>query len=131
MGMNKNTLLVGSLGLIILAIGMVAILDKTTQSKSASTDVRARAATTKNLMIDGVVQSVNEVNNTLIVERVIFADTSRSGPAKDMGTWIVTPPASFSIASISPGAKVLIGVDAKTFLASKRTMTAMTIVQMK
>lgn len=129
--MNKNTLLVGSLVLIILAIGMVAILDRSTQSKDSTTDVRARAATAKTLMVNAVVDTVDETSGTLTVSNVYFADTSRSGEAKDMGTWIVTPPATFSLGSVSSGTKVLIGVDSKTFLAMKKTMTAVTIVPVK
>lgn len=129
--MNKNTLLVGSLVLIILAIGMVAILDRSTQTSDSGTDVRARAATVKSLMVNAIVDSVDETAGTLTVSNVYFADTSRAGAAKDMGTWIVTPPATFSLGSVSPGTKVLIGVDSKLFLAMKKTMTAVTIVPVK
>lgn len=129
--MNKNMLLVGSLVLIVLAIGMVAILDKTTSSKEGSTDVRARAATSKDLMVNAVVESVDETAGTITVQNLYFADNSRSGDAKDMGTWIVTPPSGFILSTLSPGTKVAIGVDSKTFLAIKRTLTANTITQIK
>lgn len=129
--MNKNMLLVGSLVLIVLAIGMVAIIDKTTSKQDATTDVRARAATSKNLMVNATVESVDENTGKITVQNVYFADNSRAGEAKDMGTWIVTPPDSFNTASLSPGTKVAIGVDAKSFLAIKRTMTAATITPIK
>jgi polygalacturonase len=91
---------------------MVAILDKTTSKQDATTDVRARAATAKNLMVNATVESVDENTGKITVQNVYFSDTSRSGEAKDMGTWIVTPPDSFYTATLSPGTKVAIGVDA-------------------
>lgn len=124
-------LLIGSLVLIVLAIGMVAILDKTTSKQDSTTDVRARAAVTKNLMVNAIVESVDENTGHITVQNVYFADNSRSGEAKDMGTWIVTPPVSFDTSILAPGTKVSIGVDAKSFLAIKRTMTAATITVLK
>ena len=124
-------LLIGSLVLIVLAIGMVAILDKTTSKQDSTTDVRARAAQTKNLMVNAVVESVDETTGKITVQNVYFADRSRAGEAKDMGTWIVTPPSSFETSTLTPGTKVTIGVDAKSFLAIKRTMTAVTITVIK
>ncbi len=122
-------LLVGSVVLIILAIGMVAILDRTGGTNNENTDVRARAAISKTLQVNGTVDSYDETNGTITVSRVYLADTSRAGDAKDLGTWIVTAPETFSVSSVSPGSNVLIGVDAKTFLAAKHTMTAVTIVK--
>ena len=129
--MNKNMLLVGSLVLIVLAIGMVAILEKTTSKNDSTTDVRARAATVKSLQINATIESIDEISGAITVQNVYFADVSRSGDAKDMGTWIVTPPLSFSTVTLTPGMKVLIGVDSKTFLAAKRTLTATSITPIK
>jgi hypothetical protein len=126
--MNKNTMLVGSLVLIILAIGMVALLDRSSSQSEGSTDVRARAAITNTLMINAVVESTDETLGTITVQNVYFADSSRAGEARDMGTWIVTPPSAFNLGSVSPGTRVRIGVDSKTFLAAKRTLTAVSIV---
>ncbi len=125
--MNKNLLLVGCLVAIIAAIGFVSILDKTTSSNGAGTDVRARAALGKNLSVNGIVESVDESAGTITVQNVYFSDTSRSGEAKDMGTWIVTPPSSFSIGTLTSGTKITMGVESKSFLAIKRTLTASTI----
>lgn len=123
-------LLVGSVVLIVLAIGMVALLDRTGggSKDTGSQDVRARAAVSKTLMMNGNVVSVDENAGTITVNNVFLADESRSGEAKDLGTWIVTPPATVSLGSMTPGSSIAIGVDAKTFLASKHTMTAVTLV---
>lgn len=122
-------LLVGSVVLIILAIGMVALLDRTSGAKdTGANDVRARAAVTKTLLMNGKVVSLDENANTITVSNVFLADESRSGEAKDLGTWNITPPPTFKWGSVAEGQDIAIGVDAKTFLAAKHTMTAVTLV---
>ena len=129
--MNKNLLLVGSVVLIVLAIGMVAILDRTTTAKDASTDVRARAATTNTLKVNAIVESIDEAANTITVQNLFFDDSSRAGESKDMGAWIVTPPTTFDLSTLTEGTKITIGVDSKSFLAVKKTLTAITIKTIK
>lgn len=128
---NKNILLFGSVGLIVLAIGLVSILDRATSSTISTGDVRARAAVTKTLEVNATVTSVNQMKGTMVVSNLYFADNSRSSDAKNLGTWTVTAPASVNLASFGPGINVVIGIDPATFLASSHTLTAITIVQTK
>jgi hypothetical protein len=58
-----------------------------------------------------------------------FADTSRSGDAKNFGNWTVTAPANFNFATVSIGMNIAIGVDSRTFLTTAHTLTALTIVR--
>ena len=125
---NKNVLLLGSIGLIVLAIGLVAILDRTSSTSSPESDIRARAATVKTLQMNGTVTSIDQTNGSLTVDNMYFADVSRSGEATNLGTWVVTVPANFNLDSVSPGTNVVIGIDDKTLLANKHTVTALTIV---
>jgi len=125
---NRNVLLLGSIGLIVLAIGLVAILDKTSSTTSPESDIRARAATVKALQMNGTVASINQTNGTVTVDNMYFADLSRSGEAQNYGTWVVTVPANFNLDSVSPGTNVVIGIDDNTLLANKHTVTALTIV---
>jgi hypothetical protein len=127
---TRNFFLIGSLILIILAIGLVAILDRTSSSTS-DTDVRARAGTTNALMVNATVVSVDEAKGTCAVADLYFADTSRSGDAKNFGNWIVTAPGNFNLATLQPGTAVTMGIDGKTFLATQHTVTAITIVPQK
>ena len=123
---TKNLLVFGSIALIVLAIGLVAILDRT-GTPSDSSDLRARAGLTNALAVNATVQSVDEANGTMVVTDLYLADTSRSGDAKNYGTWTVTLPVNFSPSSVSAGTNVIIGVDSKTFLATKHTLTALTV----
>jgi hypothetical protein len=127
---TRNFFLIGSLVLIVLAVGLVAVLDRTSSS-SSDTDVRARAATTKTLQLNATVVSTDEVKGTLSVADVYFADNSRSGDAKNFGNWIVTAPANFNFASMTPGQSIVIGIDGTTFLATRHTVKALTIVPQK
>jgi hypothetical protein len=124
---NKNVLLIGSIVLIVLAIGLVTLLERTSSSTATSTDVRARAAVAKTLQVNATVISVDETKGLITVSDLYFADVSRSGEAKNLGTWVVTPPPTFGVGSLSPGTSVVIGVDAASFLVSEHTLTAVTI----
>ena len=122
---TRNFLLFGSFVLIILAVGLVAILNRT---QSSTEDVRARASASNALQVNATVTSVDEAGGTIVVNDLYFADTSRSGEAKNFGAWTVTVPANFNMMSVSIGMNVVIGVDSKTFLATSHTLTALTIV---
>ena len=121
----------GSVGLIMLAIGLVTILDKLQSPTSQSTDVRARAGVTNTLKFVGLVSTVDETQGTVEVSSLQFDQSSLSGEATNLGTWIVTPPSGFNLASLTPGMTVTIGVNAKKFLATSHTVTALTIVPLK
>lgn len=122
--------LVGSVVLILLAVALVAILDRTTP-KSGSSDVRARATSKQALTVTGVVVSVDEAKGTLTVDNIQLSDGNRTGAPQNYGTWIVTAPVAFNFASVPAGTQVTIGVDAQTFLVSTHTMSAVTIVPAK
>lgn len=128
---NKNILLFGSIILIVLAIGLVAILDRTSSPTTSSGDVRARAATVKTLQVNGTITDIDENKGLLKVSDLYIADGSRAGDIKNLGNWTVTTPVNFSYGLISTGMKVTIGVDSSTFLVSKHTLTAVTIVPAK
>lgn len=124
---NKNVLLLGSVVLIVLAIGLVALLDRIGSPTTDSSDIRARAATVNALKLNGTVTEIDETKGMLTVDNVYFADISRSGEAKNLGMWTVIVPATFNINSAPPGTNVVIGVDPTTFAITSHTMNALTI----
>jgi hypothetical protein len=128
---TRNFLLFGSFILIILGIGLVSILNRTQSPEESAGDVRARAGVNSALQVNATVVSIHDADSTMVVSDLYFADESRSGEAKNFGTWTVTVPANFNILSVSPGMDVVIGVDSKTFLATAHTLTALTIVPAK
>ncbi len=119
---SKNALLFGSVGLIVLAITVTTLLERTKQTAGGQ-DVRTRASATGTLNMKGIVSSVDEVNGVVIVDNLQFTGES----AKSLGTWTVTPPANLNLASLSPGASVTLIVNPSTFLAATRTLTALEI----
>ncbi len=124
---KSNLFLFGSIILILLAMALIAILNKTTAPTSSSTDVRARAGTQYTLKLIGVVNTVNETKGTIDVTGVQFADINRAGAPKNLGDWTVTAPATFNFSSVSPGSAVTIGVDASTFNVASHAVTAITL----
>ncbi len=122
---NNNVALFGSVILVVLAIPLVSLLSR--GGSSGSTDVRARAAVTKTLELRGTVLEIDEAAATLKMENVFLADENRSGDMKNLGTWTVTAPANFNLASISPGQALKMNIDAKTFLVTSHSVTALTI----
>ena len=122
-----NLFLVASVVFILLAVALVAILDRTSPGSQTS-DVRARAGTQYTLKLVGVVAAVDEAQGKLEVTNLQFAPESRSGDAKDLGNWLVTPPAGFNFASVSFGMRVTIAVDSKTFQVTKHELTAVSLV---
>lgn len=124
---NKtNLFLFGSVILILLAVALVAILNKSAPTGS-STDVRARAGTQNTLKLVAVVNSADEAKGTILVTGVQFADANRAGEPKDLGDWTVMAPEGFNFASVSPGMTVTIGVDPSTFNITSHALTAVTL----
>ena len=122
--------LIGSVVLILLAIALVAILDKTSPSGSGN-DVRARATTQASLSLQGTVSSIDQAKGTLLMDNLLLADANRAGVVQNLGSMVVTAPAGFDFTTVSPGMKVTIGIDSATFKVTSQTVTALTIVPAK
>lgn len=125
---NPNHLLLGSVVFILLAVALVAILDKSSSNNNAN-DVRARAATVQALALTGTVSAVDATKGTVSVDNVAFANST--GTPQNLGSWVVTAPGGFNFALVSAGSKVTIGVDASSFQVTSHTMTALTLVPAK
>lgn len=108
-----------SVALIIVAIIFTSILDS--MRNSAPTDTRVRAANVNTLKLTAVVAAVDETAGIIVVDNLQF---TKSGTRKNLGTWSVTPPASYTLTKAVPGKKVTLTVDPSTLLASTHTLTA-------
>lgn len=124
-GKNSIIFFVGSVFFVLLGILVITILS-TRQSNTDTQDVRARAAVSAALKFTGVVNSIDDSSGTLIVDDLQFENAQEG--TKSLGTWTVTPPASFNLSSVSPGSRVTISVVAETFIATSHTMEATAIV---
>ncbi len=124
---NKtNVFIFGSLILILMAVALVAILDKSTPAGS-SNDVRAQAGTQNTLKLTGIVNTVNETKGTIQVINVQFAASNLAGAPQNLGDWTVTAPVDFNFSSVSPGKTVTVGVVASTFNVASHALTAVTL----
>lgn len=119
---SKNALLFGSVGLIVLAITVSSILERTKQP-TTNEDVRTRASATGSLQMTGTVATIDDTKGVITVDGIQFHDLDGS-KAKNLGTWTVTLPPNANLGALYPGAKVLLTVNPTTFLAATHTLTA-------
>ena len=119
---SKNALLFGSVGLIVLAITVTTILERT-KNASGGEDVRTRASATGTLKMKGIVSQVDETKGVVVVDNLQF----ETQDSKSLGTWTVTPPANVNLASLYPGASISLIVNPNSFMASTKTLTAMEV----
>lgn len=124
---HKNLLLLGILFFIILAAGLVSILNRTSSNSTAG-DVRARAATANSLELMGTVVSTNDAKGTLLLDTVYLDDESRSGEPQNLGAWTITVPPGFNLASLIEGQKVKVSMEAKSFSVEDHTVSALSII---
>lgn len=119
---NSLFLFFGSVALILAAVALTALINFS-KTDSTSTDVRARAGA-NTLQLVGIVETTDESANTITLQNVQLAENSRSGPGKDLGTWRITPPPSFSVLQATPGVQLVITISAQTFDIATRQVTA-------
>jgi hypothetical protein len=120
MDKKSNILLFGgSVGLIIAAIVMTTLIDFSRSNKKTVVPVRA-SKTVSSMVFTGTVSSYQESENILIVDDVRFVDSKD----KTLGTWRVTPPASFNASAYTIGAKIRITANPVTFQIAEKTLSA-------
>jgi anti-sigma-K factor RskA len=112
----------GSAAMIVAAIALTALINFS-KTDTTTTDVRARAGA-NTLQLVGTVVETDENVGTITLGNVQLADESRSGAAKDLGTWIVTPPPSFSILQAAPGVRLTVTISAATFDVANKSVVA-------
>lgn len=121
---SKNALLVGPLILVVVAIAVTAILDRTKQADTSSGDVRTRASATGTLSMTATVASVDQTKGTIMVDNLQFDNKNGGSTGNSLGTWTVTAPPNIHLNSLFPGTKISLIVNPSTFLATTNTLTA-------
>ncbi|MBI5448814.1 hypothetical protein HY948_00695 [Candidatus Gottesmanbacteria bacterium] len=121
---SKNALLVGPLILVVAAIAVTAILDRTKQADTASGDIRTRASATGSLSMTATVASVDQIKGTIMVDNLRFDNKNGGSTGNSLGSWTVTAPQNINLNSLFPGTKVTLIVSPSTFLTTSHTLTA-------
>lgn len=119
---NSVWIFAGSVGLIILAIALLPLIERV-RTTGSSTDVRARAGSTSTLKFTGILSEIDPSNGLIIVSGLHFEDN----PNLDLGLWTVSVPPGFSMTTLTPGKKITITVNAKTFVVTSHSLTATAI----
>lgn len=131
--MNKKPtgtlLLFGSLGLIVAAIAITAVINGANRNAAAPTDIRAKAGITATLKVVGIVTTVDSANTSVTVDGLRFSDSKDTG--QSLGSWVVTPPPSYNLSLLTPGVHVVITADPSSFLVANHTLSATQIIVSK
>ncbi len=109
--------LLGSLGLVIVAILFSFIINKT-KSDSPTTDVRARASAVSTLEMLGTVQNFDANRGVVVLTQVAFA----SDPDKNLGVWTVSVPKDTK--PLVGGNRVSFTIDPQSFSVNTKTVKA-------
>jgi len=116
---NNILLFAGSVGLIIAAIVLTTLIDFSRTNKKTVVPVKASKAASS-MVLTGRIASFDATSNILIADDVRFADSNE----KSLGTWNVTPPASFNSSVYATGAKIRITANPATFQIATKTVSA-------
>lgn len=117
----------GSVILIVAAIVVTAILNRTTTEKPQ--DVRARASVTSLIRLTAIVSAVDEATGTITVNDIQFANSAPEnlqGLAAQGGQWSVTA-LGINLATLRPGARIELQVNPSSFNIAERSLTASAI----
>lgn len=124
---KSNVLLFTSFALVLLAVGLVTVLQTVRQPDGGSAqDVRARAAVDKGLIMTATLDSTDSDAGVVIVTLKGFSDAQYAKLAQ-YGTWSITPPAGYDFVSAPVGSNVHIAIDPTTFDVRAKTATAKSI----
>ena len=119
MGKGSSWLYIGSVGLVIAAIAITAVIDRT---KSGQEDIRAKAGLTTGQMATAVVSSVNESVGALLVTNFAIGENGASGNANQV--WTIELPAEANTAVLSSGVRVKMKLDPTTVNIGTHTARA-------
>jgi hypothetical protein len=119
---NTFLILIGTIGLILIAVIFSTVIEKAKNNPS-QLDIRAKASIKGSMMFLGTISEFNENENILIIDKLMFEDSS----GKSLGTWKITPPATFNPAKFPPGTKIRISANPVSFQIATNTLTALEI----
>lgn len=122
MGKGSNWLYIGSIALVIAAIAITAVIDR---SKSSQEDIRAKAGLTTGQMATAVVSSVNESVGALLVTNFAIGENGTSTSASEI--WTIELAVTTNTAALTPGARVVMKLDPTTVNISTRTARALEV----
>lgn len=109
---------------LLLLLGVLTIVGINMNFFSGQ-EIRAKAAVVGGVKLSGTVESVNLSEGKMVINNVQFT----AGTTTNLGTWTIIAPREVNLGEFSPGMKVYIGADPKTFVINdpQRTLTAVDI----
>lgn len=120
---NSWMYFLGSVGLIVVAILLSALLQRTRGTVTESKDIRARAGNPTALQMTARVVSVDDGKNEVVVDNLQLSGEN----SQNLGEWTVTPGPLVNLGALVSGRNITLGVDASTFSIDTHTFTALEI----
>ncbi len=127
MGKGSSWIYIGILGLVIAAVAVTAVLDRTSNKTE---DIRAKAGVAATQKMSGVVTAVDDTNGTVTVSNLLTGTGPNQAKAQTK-PWVITAPTGFNYALVSPGTKVKMKIIPSTFLITTHTATATEITPVR
>lgn len=121
---NNLLYIIVIVGILVTGIVTTAIINAIKNNQSSPTDIRARAGVVNIVKLTGTISDVNFSGGTLTVANTQLSQETRSGPVTNYGTWTVTVPQSFNIATAQVGREVTFVVDSNSFDVASHKVTA-------
>lgn len=116
----------GSIILIVGAIVVTAVLNRTTSEKPQ--DVRARASVTSLMRLTAIVTSVDEGKGLVVVNGLQFTGNTpkslESLARNTAGEWQVTVSGNVNLATLGAGSRIELQVNPSSFNIAERSLTA-------
>jgi hypothetical protein len=125
-GKKSNNLLyiMVIVGILVSGIVITAIIGAVKNNQSSPTDIRARAGVVNIVKLTGTISDIDFSAGKLTVANTELSQETRSGPVTNYGTWSVTVPQTFNIATAQIGQNVTFVVDSNSFDVASHKVTA-------
>lgn len=121
MGKGSSWLYIGSIGLVIAAIAITAVIDR---SRSGQEDIRAKAGVVGGTAASSIVSSLDESAGALLVTNFVIG-SSGAGDASQI--WTIELPTNANTALFAPGVRVNLKLDPTSVNISAYTARALEV----
>lgn len=122
MGKGSMWLYVGSIALVIAAIVVTAVIDR---SKSQQEDIRAKANVTSGQVATATVSSIDETGGTMMVTAFAIGTSAPAG--SNDAPWTIAISGVVNTSTIGPGMKVQMELVPTSVNISAHTATAIKV----
>lgn len=112
---NTFLYIISTITFVLLGIILTAVI-----RQNKPNDIRTRASATSGIDATATVTAIDSETHSMMVKDLIFTSSND----KNLGTWQVTPPLSFTLSSLIPGNSITLKINPSNFDIQTHTLTA-------